>query len=83
MAKYFDKIMQEVTEGKRGSSYPAMKRLSLRPGDERQLPEHAELNLSSAQSAEIIANHFSVISQEYLPPWYNQFAAKCEDIFEK
>ena len=26
MAKYFEKVMQEVTEGKRGSSYPALKR---------------------------------------------------------
>ena len=63
--------MEDVTMGKRGSSYPALKRLAQRPGDDAitafQLPAHAELNLSSAQSAEIIAEHFSSISQEYQP----------------
>ena len=71
MLKYMEKVMTEVTEGRRGSSYPALKKLGLRPGDERQasfqLPAHAELNLSPAQSAEIIADHFSSISQEYQP----------------
>ena len=32
-----------------------------------QLPSHSELNLISAQSAEIIAEHFSKISQEFSP----------------
>ena len=32
-----------------------------------QLPRHAELSLTSAQSAEIIADYFSKISQEYSP----------------
>ena len=45
--------------------------MSVRPGEPTQasfqLPGHAELNLSSAQSAEIIAEHFSKISQEYSP----------------
>ena len=48
-----------------------MKRLGLRPGDTAQtgfqLPGHAERNLTSAQLAEIIAEHFSAISQEYSP----------------
>ena len=71
MLKYLEKIAKEVSEGQRGSTYPALKRLGLRPGDEVQtgfqLPGHAELNLSSAQSAEVIAEHFSRISQEYQP----------------
>ena len=70
-AKYLEKIQLEVTEGKRGSTYPTLKRLALRPGETThggfQLPDHAELNYSSAQSAEIIAEHFSIISQEYSP----------------
>ena len=45
--------------------------MSVRPGEPTQasfqLPGHAELNLSSAQSAEVIAEHFSKISQEYSP----------------
>ena len=63
--------MDEVTEGKRGSSYPAIKKLGMRPGEtshaQFQLPAHVEKNCSSAQSAEIIAEHFSSISQEYEP----------------
>ena len=55
IAKYIQKVKLEVTAGKRGSSYPAIKRLGLRPGDSAQtvfqLPGHAELGLSSAQSA--------------------------------
>ena len=45
--------------------------LCLRPGDTTQtgfqLPGHTELNLSPAQSAELIADYFSSISQEYAP----------------
>ena len=67
--KYLEKIQLEVSEGKRGSIYPILKRLSLQPGVTThggfQLPEHA--GLSPAQSAELIAQHFSSISQEYAP----------------
>ena len=69
--KYKKKIMTEVTEGRRGSSYPALKRFGMRPGEndsaDFQLPSHSEQNLSPAQSAEMIAQHFSHISQEYSP----------------
>ena len=71
ISKYKEKITKEVLEGKRGSTYPAIKKLGIRPGEVNQstfqLPGHIELNLSSNQSAEIIAEHFSRISQEYLP----------------
>ena len=62
-----------MIKGKRGSSYTAIKRLGLKPGDQTQsqsvfqLPAHADLRLSSAESAELIAEHFSKISQEYSP----------------
>ena len=69
--KYIKKVQIEVCEGKRGSTYPALKKLGLRPGHDVQsqflLPSHADRNLSAAQSAEIIADHFSNISQEYAP----------------
>ena len=83
--KYIKKIKFEVSEGRRGSIYPILKKLSLRPGDSIhsgfQLPQQA--GLSNSQAAEIIATHFSSISQEYspldvskLPPniraWINQ-----------
>ena len=69
--KYIQKVCSEVVEGSRGSIYPALKRLGFRPGQESEsrfvLPVHADHNLSPSQSAEIIANHFSQISQEYQP----------------
>ena len=69
--KYLDKIATEVVEGRRGSSYPALKKLGARPWDQSrdsfQLPAHQDQNLSPAESAEIIAAHFSSISQEYEP----------------
>ena len=69
--KYIQKVCVEVVEGSRGSIYPALKRLGFRPGQESEsrfvLPVHADHNLSPSQSAEIIANHFSQISQEYTP----------------
>ena len=69
--KYIQKIENEVREGRKGSTYPALKRLGARHFETTksgfQLPEHAELNLSSAQSAELIAEHFSRISQEFEP----------------
>ena len=69
LEKYKEKINIEVTEGKRGSIYPALKKLGLRPGSEKQgwfhLPSHDELD--PAQSAEVIAEHFCQISQEFSP----------------
>ena len=71
LSKYLEKIKLEVAEGKRGSTYPTLKRLGLQPGETThggfQLPGHVDQNYSSAQSAEIIAEHFSRISQEYSP----------------
>ena len=70
-SKYIQKIYLEVSEGSRGSIYPALKKLGLRPWQENKsqfvLPSHADQNLSPAQSVELIANHFSLISQEYEP----------------
>ena len=36
MYKYLDKIATEVSEGRRGSTYPVLKKLGLRPWDESQ-----------------------------------------------
>ena len=63
--KYIKKIELKVTEGKLVSGYQALKKLSLRPGEVTQtgfqLPSHE--NLSQGQSAEVLAEHFSQISQ--------------------
>ena len=69
--KYQAKIESEVTEGKRGSAYSALKKLGLRPGEVSQplfqLPQHVNNNLTLAESAEKIADFFSSVSQEYSP----------------
>ena len=50
--KYKQKIELEVTEGKRGSTYGALKKIGLRPGEDIhpgfQLPEHIKNNISAA-----------------------------------
>ena len=60
-----------MEEGKRGSIYPALKKLGLRPGLESKnvfsLPDHVEKGLTAIQSADAIASHFSAISQEFQP----------------
>ena len=69
--KFKQKIELEVTEGKRGSYYPALRKLGMRPWEDNnpsfQLPEHVENNFSATQSVEKMAEYFSCISQEYLP----------------
>ena len=66
--KYRNKLKTEVLEAKRGSSYPTLKKLAARPASNMSkflLPDHA--GMSDLQSAEIIADHFSKISQQYKP----------------
>ena len=69
--KYKNRIESQVRDGKRGSSYPALRKLGARPYESDkasfQLPEHIAKGFSAAQSAEIIAEHFSEISREFAP----------------
>ena len=71
ISKYKEKLKSEVFEGKRGSTYPILKKLAQRPGEGSSssfhLPSHIERKFSVQQSAEAIAEHFSSISQEYEP----------------
>ena len=71
ITKYTEKIIQEVREGSRSSSYKALRKLGVRAGDTKDdlftIPEYMESNLSEQQSAEKIADFFSNISQEYEP----------------
>ena len=70
-SKYREKLIKEVKEGKRGSMYSSLKKMSLRcdhlNDHEFTLPEHLSLGLTAGQSAERIANFFSTISQEFTP----------------
>ena len=84
--KYKEKILLEVTEGRRGSIYPALKRLGLRPGSEDQssfdLSRHLEQGLTTFQSVEIIATHFSIISQEFSPLSLAELPPKLRDFLQ-
>ena len=65
--KYEEKVIQEVKDGKRGSSYNALKKLgSLSESSSSStfsIPSHIDENLTASQSAERLADHFSSISQ--------------------
>ena len=79
--KYKDKVLDQVFNGTRSSSYAAIRRLGERPGDACAgssfiLPEHADLNLGSEQAVELIANHFAAISKEFSPIDLNNFSPK-------
>ena len=68
-AKYKQKIEKQVQEGSRGSIYPILKRMGSRLFEQSQsdyqILNHVQLGLSPAQSAEKIADYFSMISQEF------------------
>ena len=80
--KYRQKIVTEVTDGKRNNSYKALRKLETGNCDKNSaftLPSHADENLSPLQSAERLADYFSEISQQFspicpenFPPWIKQ-----------
>ena len=79
--KYKDKIIAEVADGKRGSSYKALKKLGSGMKDDvnLQIPSHVESDLSAQESAEVIADHFSRISQEFNPIDPSKFSPGLKD----
>ena len=80
--KYMEKIKVEVSEGKRGSAYPTLKRLAKRHETNPStftLPHHGDNNLTAVQTAEILADHFSKISCEYEPLSVSQLPANVVD----
>ena len=72
-SKFIKKIHQEVSEGKRGSSYSAIRKLGNKDFDDPKgsntfdIPEFVDNNLNENDSAEALADFFSAISQEFLP----------------
>ena len=76
--KYRIKILAEVTDGKRSNSYAALRKLEMGYNDKKNsdftLPSHAEENYSPLQSAEVFANYFSQISQEFNPICIDEFS---------
>ena len=69
--KFRQKILSEVRNGKLGSSYKALRKLDTNFQDKKTggftLPGHVEENLTPLQSAEKLADYFSLISQEFEP----------------
>ena len=78
---YKDKVINEVKEGKRGCAYRAIKKITSSPSDNDgfSLPSHTEANLSPEESAEILAKHFSSISQEFSPLDASRFLPNLKD----
>ena len=62
--KYKEKVITEVTDGKRGSAYKALKKLGSWNNDENnfEIPSHVEQNLSAEESSEVNADYFSSIT---------------------
>ena len=87
--KYCNKIHEEVTNGKRGSSYSAIRRLGNRDFVESKeantfdLPEFVDNNLDDKQSAEALADYFSSISQEFQPLDVSKFPPNIKDELER
>ena len=69
--KYQQKLEEDIISGDRTSIYSALRKLGARPGEPSRnnftLPTHVDNNLSASQSAEIMADHFATISQDYQP----------------
>ena len=67
--KYKQKVINEVKEGKRGNSYAALRKLDNgfegKKYTEFTLPSHVDQSLDPKQSAEELAEYFSLISQEF------------------
>ena len=87
--KFKDKIIEEVSDGKRGSSYSAIRKLGNRnfedtkAGQTFDIPEFIEHGLDDQQSAEAMADYFSSISQEFEPVDLNKFSSNLMEELEK
>ena len=88
-AKYVEKIQNEVSEGKRGSSYSALRKLGNRDFEDTKyqksfdIPEFLDEGLDDKDSAEAIADYFSSISQEFEPISVEKFSPLIKDELER
>ena len=70
--QFLEKNVRELKESDPGRAYATLKKMGSQPGDELDdgtfsLLDHLESNLTAKESVERIAEHFSLISQEYPP----------------
>ena len=84
--KYKQKVLEEVSEGKRSNAYAALRKLDMggcsKKGVNFILPEYAENNLTPSQSAEKLADYFSFISQEFEPICLEKFPPRIKELLE-
>ena len=70
-------MLDDVQNGDRNSTYSALRKLGVRPSDSGsntfRLPAHVDRDLTPVESAELIADHFASISQEYASINANEF----------
>ena len=71
-AEYLVKNVNDLKKSHPGKAYSTLKRMGAQPGDELDngnfsLAEHLEANLTNQESVNRIAEHFSMISQQYPP----------------
>ena len=82
--KFRQKILLEVTNGKRSNSYSALRKLDMGHSDKKvkgfTLPSHAEENYSPLQSAEKLADYFFSISQKFKPICIDEFSPRIKTI---
>ena len=80
--KYFEEI-EELKKCNLGQFFKKIKQIGARQGEivnkTFQLPSHSEQNLSTEESAEIIAKHFSSISKEYPPVDAEKLPSRIKD----
>ena len=84
---HLEKNVRSLKEENPGKAYATLKKMGSQPGDcfdegSFQLSHHVESNLSLAQSAEKIAEHFAAISQQYQPMDVTKLPKYVRDIME-
>jgi hypothetical protein len=77
-SNYLQKNVTELKHSNPGKSYSILKRMGAPPGESNDegsftLLNHRELNLSTEESIEHIAQYFAQISQEYPPLYFLYF----------
>ena len=87
-SKYIEKIEKEVLEGKRGSSYSAIRKLGNREFEVPKgmesfdIPDFVNNDYTDQQSSDAMADYFSSISQKFDPIDVDDFSPSIKDVLE-
>ena len=88
-AKYMEKIRKEVVDGKRGSSYSALRKLGNKEYEVHKgletfdIPQFVDNDYDDEQSSEAMADFFSSISQEFDPIDVDKFSLFIKEELDK